>query len=119
MIPQTFIRMVQCHPLSSPLAAATCNSPRCLWKSHRIYSINWIPLYELPQATKPKLQSEIAPPSPVPIGYVYEEDIDDFLQVFIEIKAFPTYVYFKEGKEVARAQGADLNALQEMIKDQQ
>jgi hypothetical protein len=70
------------------------------------------------QATKQKLKNEIAPPSPVPIGHVYEEDIDDFLQVVIEIKAFPTYVYFKRGQEVARVQGADLNALQQMIQDQ-
>ena len=32
------------------------------------------------KATKPRLQNEIAPPSPVPIGYVLEEDIDDFLR---------------------------------------
>jgi hypothetical protein len=50
---------------------------------------------------------------------VHEEDIDDFLQVFIEIKAFPTYVYFKYGQETARVQGADLDAMQRMMQEQQ
>ncbi|KAG7370520.1 thioredoxin [Nitzschia inconspicua] len=71
------------------------------------------------KASKPKLKSELAPNSPVPIGYVQEEDIDDFLQVFVEIKAFPTYVYFQNGKEKARVQGVDLPAVEQMIQDQQ
>jgi thiol-disulfide isomerase/thioredoxin len=71
------------------------------------------------KATKPQLQNQVAPNSPVPIGYVHEEDIEDFLQVFVEIKAFPTYIYYKEGKEVARVEGADLNAVEQMIQDRQ
>jgi hypothetical protein len=55
----------------------------------------------------------------VKIGYVYEEDLDSFLDVFVEIKGFPTYVYFKNGQEVSRVQGVNFDALNDMIKEQQ
>ena len=49
-------------------------------------------------------------------GYVHEEDLDaDFFDVFVEIKAFPTYVIFKNGQEAQRVQGTDFDALQKML----
>ena len=68
------------------------------------------------KACKPRLKDEIAQKSPVPIGYVYESDLEqDFLDVFVGITAFPTFVFFREGKEVARVEGARLESVQVMI----
>ena len=75
------------------------------------------------KACKPKLRDEIAvkysPSSQnvggVPIGYVYESDLDDFLDVFVEIKAFPTFIFFRKGQEISRVEGVDLEALESMI----
>jgi hypothetical protein len=92
--------------------------PLPLQLQHGIYPIGFS-FFALSQAIKPRLQNEIAPSIAVPLGVAYEEDIDDFLQIFIEIKAFPTFVFFMRGHEVARVQGADLNALQQMIQEQQ
>ena len=50
---------------------------------------------------------------------MYEEDLDSFLDVMIEIKGFPTYVYFKNGQEVSRVQGVDFDALNDMINNEQ
>jgi len=66
------------------------------------------------KASKPKLK-ELADKSPLPIGYVHEEDIEDFLEIFVEIKAFPTYILFKDGEEKARLEGVDFAALEKMI----
>lgn len=48
-----------------------------------------------------------------------EEDLEDFLEVFVVIKAFPTYIYFRNGQEIARVEGVDFDALQKMIDDNQ
>jgi hypothetical protein len=58
---------------------------------------------------------EIAKTSPIPIGYVYEEDLEDFLDVFVKLSAFPTYILFKEGEETMRVQGANLDEVEKMI----
>ena len=44
-----------------------------------------------------------------------EEDLEDFLDVFVQIKAFPTYIFFRSGKEVARVEGVNFDALNKMI----
>ncbi len=68
------------------------------------------------KACKPKLQNEIALKSPVPIGYVYESDLDpEFFDIFIQISAFPTFAFFRNGREVSRVEGADLDAVEAMI----
>ncbi len=68
------------------------------------------------KATKPKLQ-ELAETSPIPIGYAHEEDLEDFLDVFVKIKAFPTYIVFKNGEEMARVEGVDFASLEKMIQE--
>lgn len=68
------------------------------------------------KASKPRL-TELAATSPIPIGYVYEEDLEDFLDVFVEIKAFPTYIVFKNGKEVQRVEGVNFPELEKMIEE--
>jgi thiol-disulfide isomerase/thioredoxin len=45
----------------------------------------------------------------VPIGYVYENDLDDYLDIFVEIKAFPTYIFYRNGTEISRVEGVDVN----------
>ncbi|VEU36513.1 unnamed protein product [Pseudo-nitzschia multistriata] len=71
------------------------------------------------KACKPQLKGEISRKSPIPIGYVYEEDLDpSFLDVFVEIKAFPTFVFFRNGREVARVEGTNLGAVEAMIHSQ-
>lgn len=68
------------------------------------------------KASKPKL-IELAEKSPIPIGYVHEEDLEDFLDVFVQIKAFPTYIVFKNGEEKARVEGVNFEALEKMIQE--
>ena len=51
----------------------------------------------------------------IPVGYVLEEDLDDFLDIFVVIKSFPTYIFFRDGKEVARVEGVDFDALLKMV----
>ena len=53
----------------------------------------------------------------MPIGYVHEEDVEDFLEIFVQIKAFPTYIVFKNGEEQARVEGVNFEALEKMILD--
>ena len=49
--------------------------------------------------------------------YVYESDLDsDFLDEFVEIKAFPTFVFFRKGREISRVEGVDLESLESMIR---
>ena len=68
------------------------------------------------KASKPRLKDEVAPKSPVPIGYVYESDLDpEFFDIFVEISAFPTFVFFRKGQEVSRVEGVDLEAVEAMI----
>ena len=68
------------------------------------------------KACKPRLKDEIARNSSVPIGYVYESDLDqNFLDVFVGITAFPTFVFFRRGREVARVEGARMEAVEVMI----
>jgi UBX domain-containing protein 1/4 len=50
----------------------------------------------------------------MPFGYVYESDIGDFLHTF-QIRAFPTYVCFVQGKEVQRVEGVNFPGIQEMV----
>mmetsp|Transcript_16441 Transcript_16441/g.40108 ORF Transcript_16441/g.40108 Transcript_16441/m.40108 type:complete len:114 (-) Transcript_16441:160-501(-) len=71
------------------------------------------------KASKPRLK-ELADSSDedridVPVGYVLEEDLDDFLDIFVVIKSFPTYIFFRDGKEVARVEGVDFDALLKMV----
>jgi thiol-disulfide isomerase/thioredoxin len=68
------------------------------------------------KASKPKLK-ELAAKSPIPIAYALEEDLEDFLDVFVQIKAFPTYIVFKNGEETARVEGVDFAALEKMLID--
>lgn len=68
------------------------------------------------KASKPKLK-ELAEKSPIPIAYVHEEDLEDFLDVVVQIKAFPTYIVFQNGTEKARVEGVDFEALEKMIQD--
>ena len=44
-----------------------------------------------------------------------EPDIEDFLDVFVVIKAFPTYIIFKNGEELERVEGVDFEALEKMV----
>eukprot|EP00522_Entomoneis_paludosa_P006899 CAMPEP_0172442830 /NCGR_PEP_ID=MMETSP1065-20121228/3217_1 /TAXON_ID=265537 /ORGANISM="Amphiprora paludosa, Strain CCMP125" /LENGTH=111 /DNA_ID=CAMNT_0013192871 /DNA_START=53 /DNA_END=388 /DNA_ORIENTATION=- len=71
------------------------------------------------KASKPRLNSIANEEScPLPIGYVHEDDLDDFLDSypFMEvIRAFPTYVCFEDGKEVERVEGVNLEGLNEMM----
>ena len=53
----------------------------------------------------------------VPVGYVLEEDLDDFLDIFVVIKSFPTYIFFRDGKEVARVEGVNFDALLKMVNE--
>ena len=68
------------------------------------------------KASKPKLielatttSNSSTPISVVPIGYVYENDLDDYLDIFVEIKAFPTYIFYRNGVEISRVEGVDVN----------
>lgn len=66
------------------------------------------------KASKPKLK-ELSQSSKLPIGYVHEEDLEDFLDVFVQIKAFPTYIVFQNGEEKARVEGVNFDELKKMI----
>lgn len=74
------------------------------------------------KASKPDLE-ELAQDSPVPIGYVYESDLEDdgffntFQNIFLKsgITGFPTYICFKGAAEVQRMNGSDFKQLQEII----
>ena len=66
------------------------------------------------KASKPKLV-ELAKTSKLPIGYVLEEDLEDFLDVFVQIKAFPTYIVFQNGEEKSRVEGVNFVDLNKMI----
>jgi thiol-disulfide isomerase/thioredoxin len=65
------------------------------------------------RASKPQLQ-EMARQAPIPFGYTYESDIGDFIHTF-NVRAFPTYILFVQGKEVQRVQGVNFAGIQEMI----
>lgn len=68
------------------------------------------------KACKPRLKEQVSTNSPVPIGYVYESDLDpEFFDVFVAISAFPTFVFFRNGQEISRVEGADLDAVEAMI----
>uniref|UniRef100_A0A7S2HG68 Thioredoxin domain-containing protein n=1 Tax=Helicotheca tamesis TaxID=374047 RepID=A0A7S2HG68_9STRA len=69
------------------------------------------------KASKPKLKT-VSESSSVPFGYVYESDLDDFLDTMILVKAFPTSVMYKDGEEVDRVQGVDFEGLEKMLADQ-
>jgi thiol-disulfide isomerase/thioredoxin len=64
-------------------------------------------------ASKPQLE-QMAKDSSTPFGYTYESDLGDFLHTF-SVRAFPTYVLFKDGKELERVEGVNFPAIQEMI----
>ncbi|KAG7368657.1 PUB domain containing protein [Nitzschia inconspicua] len=65
------------------------------------------------RASKPQLQ-EMARTAPIPIGYTYESDLGDFLHTF-HVRAFPTYMCMKDGKEVERVEGVNFAGIQQMI----
>eukprot|EP00980_Cylindrotheca_fusiformis_P006645 scaffold1390_cov138-Cylindrotheca_fusiformis.AAC.48 len=65
------------------------------------------------RASKPQLE-QMARDSPTPMGYTYESDLGDFLHTF-SIRAFPTYVLFKDAREVERVEGVNFPAIQEMM----
>lgn len=72
------------------------------------------------KASKPRLMElakEQAGSSGVQIGYALEEDLEDFLDVFVVIKSFPTYIFFREGQEIARVEGVNFDSLTKMIND--
>lgn len=72
--------------------------------------------------SKPLLQ-DLAKESAVPIGYVYESDLEDddffntFQNIFLksQITGFPTYVCFKESAEIQRVNGSDFDELKAII----
>ncbi|CAB9527500.1 Thioredoxin H-type [Seminavis robusta] len=68
--------------------------------------------------SKPEVMT-IAKDSPVPFGYVLEDDIDldEFGNIFLKspISAFPTYVCFKDAAEEDRINGVQFPELKEMI----
>ena len=66
------------------------------------------------RASKPQLEA-MAKDALIPFGYVYESDLEDFLDIFVEIKAFPTHVCFKGGEEVHRVEGVNFQGIQEML----
>lgn len=72
------------------------------------------------KASKPRLK-ELAESSSsataIDVGYVHEEDLEDFLDIFVVIKSFPTYIFFRGGEEQARVEGVNFEALQKMIDD--
>ena len=71
--------------------------------------------------SKPDL-IELAKSSPLPIGYVYESDLDEddffntFQNVFLTspITGFPTYICFQKGGEVQRINGSKWEEFKEM-----
>jgi UBX domain-containing protein 1/4 len=65
------------------------------------------------RASKPQLQ-EMARTAPIPFGYTYESDLGDFLHTF-NVRAFPTYMCMKDGKEVERVEGVNFVGIQQMI----
>ena len=72
------------------------------------------------KASKPKLEAlsndvSSSSSSSVPFGYVYESDLDDFLDIFVELKAFPTYILFNDGQEVDRVEGVNFEGIQQML----
>uniref|UniRef100_A0A7S3KX65 Thioredoxin domain-containing protein n=1 Tax=Amphora coffeiformis TaxID=265554 RepID=A0A7S3KX65_9STRA len=68
------------------------------------------------KASKPKLK-ELAEKSTIPFGYVHEDDLEDFLDVFVLIKSFPTYIFFKNGQEQARVEGVNFAELEKMMQE--
>jgi thiol-disulfide isomerase/thioredoxin len=86
------------------------DNPRCLVT----FSATWCGPCK---AGKPKLQEIASSTKNIPFGYVYESDLEDYLDIFIEIKSFPTYVLFKDGQEVQRVEGVDFAALETMLAD--
>mmetsp|Transcript_5823 Transcript_5823/g.7570 ORF Transcript_5823/g.7570 Transcript_5823/m.7570 type:complete len:106 (+) Transcript_5823:94-411(+) len=66
------------------------------------------------KASKPKLKT-MAESSSLPFGYVYESDLEDFLDAMILIKKFPTAVLYKSGEEVERIAGNDFPGLEKML----
>ena len=75
------------------------------------FSAHWC---EPCQKSKPQLE-ELASSAPIPFAYVPEADMDDFADDY-KISAFPTYICFVDGKEVERVEGADLAAVEAMMK---
>lgn len=67
------------------------------------------------KASKPQLE-EIAREyaNKCPMAIVYESDIGDDIHNY-QIRAFPTYVQFVEGKESKRVEGVNLAAVKEMM----
>ena len=69
------------------------------------------------------LLEELAKDSAVPIGYVYESDLEDddffdtFQNIFLKsrITGFPTYVCFKGSAEIQRINGSDFEELKAII----
>ena len=74
--------------------------------------------------SRPKLEVLAKEAScPIPIGYVYESDLqeddafDTFQSFFLKsnITGFPTYIVFKGGAEVERLNGSDLEELKQIM----
>lgn len=65
------------------------------------------------KASKPQL-AEMARSAPVPFGYVHESDLGDFLHTF-NVRAFPTYVVFVDGREAGRVQGVNFAGIQALV----
>lgn len=73
------------------------------------------------KASKPQLEALAAkykadPAMQLEMAIVYEDVLGEAVHDYA-VRAFPTYVLFQRGKETARVQGADLPALEEMIKN--
>mmetsp|Transcript_12011 Transcript_12011/g.26876 ORF Transcript_12011/g.26876 Transcript_12011/m.26876 type:complete len:535 (+) Transcript_12011:184-1788(+) len=67
------------------------------------------------KASKPQLESlaqEYA--TKMPMGIVYESDLGDDIHNY-QVRAFPTYVLFVQGKESKRVEGVNLAAVKEMM----
>jgi UBX domain-containing protein 1/4 len=50
----------------------------------------------------------------MPFGITYEDDLGDYLHTF-NIRAFPTYAVFQQGKEVQRIEGVNMNGIRDMV----
>ena len=65
------------------------------------------------KASKPQLEA-LAKSSKVPVSIVHESDIGDYIHTF-QVRAFPTYILFHNGKELHRIEGVNLQGVQAMI----
>ena len=69
------------------------------------------------RASKPQLEA-LAKDAPIPCSIVYEDELGEYIHTF-QIRAFPTYVVFLQGREVERVEGVNFGRIAEMISKHQ